>query len=216
MTTAGEPAARAWCARSRRPCAGRSRWSASSPAGSRPSSRSARARCSRGSIKKIAKDARVLNVEDPASLEQDRAPPSRRRGRRRWRKALWQARSSLVTGASRGIGRGHRAGARGRGGHRGAAAPATRRSSAEAVGAIAAAGGRAEAVALDVASRASVDAAFATLLAGPRAARRPREQRRHHPRQPAPAHEGRGVGRGARHQPDRGLPLHPGGAASPC
>ena len=45
----------------------------------------------------------------------------------------------------------------------------------------------------------------------PRPARRPGQQRRHHPRSAHAAHEAGRLGRGARHQPDRGLHAVPGG-----
>ena len=68
----------------------------------RPSSRWGRARCCRGLVKKIAKGARVLNVEDPASLDDD-GGGARRQARRR--DGLLDGKVALVTGASRGIGR---------------------------------------------------------------------------------------------------------------
>ena len=82
------------------------------------------------------------------------------------------------------------------------------------VAAIEAAGGRAMALGGDVADPARPDELFGALEAHFGARAGARQQRRHHPRRPHPLARRRGLGRGDRDQPDRGVPPHPPGAAA--
>ena len=172
------------------------------------SSRSAPGSVLCGLSARSVKGARVLDVESPESLEATLAALGRRGGGVMGSLA---GRVSLVTGASRGIGRAIARALAAEGAHVVLAARDAARLE-EALAEIRAGGGPAEALALDVADRASVEAAVAAIVA--------RHGRIDHLVNNAgitrdnllAAHEGRGVAAGARHEPDRRLPVRAGRA----
>ena len=146
---AARRAATGWCARSRRPCAGRSRSSGWWREGvDHASSRWDRASVLAGLVRKIAKGVRVLNVEDPESLEKTVAAAGAATEVVGLTRST--ARSSLVTGASRGHRARHRPRAGGATGRWSCCAARDEARLAEAVAEIRAAEAKARGVALDV------------------------------------------------------------------
>ena len=92
------------------------------------------------------------------------------------------------------------------------ARPSSRRRAASTrdavVDAIAAGGGRAETISLDVTDAAAIEAAIGEHRRAARPHRHRGQQRRHHPRRAAAADEARRLGRGAADQPDGAFALY--------
>ena len=120
---------------------------------------------------------------------------------------------ALVTGATRGIGRAIAQALGGAGAT--VVGTATTDEGAQAIAAYPAARrtSRALAFRLDVTDAAATERVLRDVESRLGAGDDPGQQRRHHARQPAPAHEGRGVGRDHGHQPEARVPPREGGAA---
>ena len=148
-----------------------------------------------GLVRRIDADLQALAVTDGETLEAALAALEGLTGRTRWRRenlrgrSRWSpARRAASAGRSR-----SNSGAPAR--RWSAPRPPPEGAGAASAAALAEAGIAGTGMALDVTDAAAVDAVLAAIEQAARADHDPRQQRRHHPRQPAAADEGRRVGR---------------------